>query len=139
MPTAAEVNREWLKDALAQAGYEVRFSDKDPEVIIAKHPSRANLTARVKPRQRIVAFSHFWTLNKPGWGKDKDQLEAINKANSMGWYDTFFRDNDGDLGVTFYLFLTDNISEADVAEVVEKEAENFRETLNASQLRAWLK
>jgi len=57
----------------------------------------------------------------------------------MGWYDTFFRDKDGDLGVTFYLLLTENVSDADVSQLVEEEADSFRETLLASKLRAWLK
>jgi len=139
MPTATEVNGAWLKDALARAGYEVRPSEKDPLIVIAKHGTRPNLTARIKPHQRIIAFSHYWSLNKPGWGKDKDQIEAINRANSMGWYDTFFRDKDGDLGVTLYLLLTENVSDADVSQLVGKEADSLRETLLASKLRAWLK
>jgi hypothetical protein len=136
---ASEVTKEWLTEVLRKGGYDANPHPTVADVVVARYDGpRPNLTVRVRPGERIVSFLHFWKLKKPGWGQDKDFTTALEKANGNSWYDSFSRDKDGDLMVSFYLFLVDGITEGDVLALVEKEANHFMQVTTSTGLRQWI-
>ncbi|MEW6335782.1 MAG: YbjN domain-containing protein [Acidobacteriota bacterium] len=139
MTTAASVTKDWIASLLPQGGYtNIRFSTRDPEVIVADHPTRPNITLRARPELGLITVVHSWRLKKPGWGGEKDLLVVFNKANSTSWYDTFYRDNEGDLIVSSYITIADGLSEQNVLQHLDREASSFRETINVSELVKWM-
>ncbi len=139
MATTATVGKDWIAGMLPAGGYtNVRFGSRDPEVVAADHPSRPNITLRVRPELGLITVVHSWRLKKPGWGGEKDLLAVLNKANGTSWYDTFCRDNEGDLLVNSYITLSEGLSEQNVLLHLEREASSFRETIATSGLREWM-
>jgi hypothetical protein len=133
------VTKEWLKDVLSKGGYETRYGERDAFSVLCRHPSRPNISVKHRPDQNIVLVSHAWGLNRPGWGQEKGLLEAINKANSASWYDTVYRDSEGDMGVSSYMYLCESLRESDLLGFVEREAMHFMGLLGQTGLRAWIK
>ena len=140
MATAAQtVDKQWIANLLPHGDYtNVRFASGDPEVIVADHPSRPNITLRVRPAVGAITVIHSWRLKKAGWGQTKEILAAINRANSLSWLSSFSQDNEGDLLVTSYITLANGLSEEDVLAHLEKEAAGFLEAISASDLRKWM-
>lgn len=136
---AEDITIAWLGTVLKKGGYDTKPSDSNPEVLQARYDGgRPNLTVRVRAGDRIISFTHFWKMKKPGWGQEGNLLGALNKANSQSWYDTFARDSDGDLMVSSYLFMAEGVSEGDVLAFVEKEAAHFLQVVNVAGLMQWL-
>ena len=128
MPARDAVTLEWLEGVLTRAGYETKISPQAPEQVLAKHTSRPNVSAKVLKNQGIILFTSFWGLKKSAGGifsgGDKTP-EALNGANNLSFYLTFSRDKDGDLMVSSYIFLTEEVSEADVESFLERSAISF--------------
>ena len=138
MPTADQITREWLGQVLFEGGYEVEPSSKNPDLLHAKHPRRPNVAARLNRSVGIISFVHFWRMKKPGWGEEKAMLAALNQANGMSWVSTYYRDNDGDLGVSSYIVITESLTQADVLRFLEEEATHFVDITERSGLRRFI-
>jgi hypothetical protein len=139
MSMTATVTKEWIASLLPAGGYtNVRFGNRDAEVVAADHPTRPNITLRARTELGLITVVHSWRLKKPGWGGEKELLAVLNKANGTSWYDTFCRDSDGDLIVTSYITISEGLSEQDVLRHLEREASSFRETINVSDLVKWM-
>ena len=138
MVARKEVTLDWLKNVLIQEGYEI-VAEPQVDKLIAKHPSRPNIIAAINRDLNVISFVHSWKLKKPDlFHHEKQLLTAINTADSMSWYETFYRDKDGDLGVSSILFLTEQLSEADVADFLRREAAKFTPLLVLSKLKEWM-
>lgn len=139
MAATSELNREWLAGLLPEGGYtNVRFGSRDPEVVVADHPSRPNITLKVRRDLGIIAVMHSWRLKKASWGQGKDLLVALNKANATGWLECFTQDDEGDLLVTSYVTLTEGVAARDVLLHLEREALQFRTATATSDLIKWI-
>lgn len=134
MRSPTQVTRAWLDEILRNAGYTTKPGERDPEVIAATHPTRPNLSVKLHPELHLIVLVHFWGLKKGGFGSHKNLMEALNKANSVSWRDTFFIDQEGDLGVSSYITLADELSEATIADFLEQEAQGFQTAIIRSGL-----
>jgi hypothetical protein len=140
MPAGNEITKEWLAQMLPPAGYNnIRFGTRDPECVLGEHPTRPNLTLKVRRDLKAITIVHSWALVKLGWGDAAKVATAVAKANSLSWLDTFSQDNAGNLNVSSYITLAEQLTEADVAFHIEKEASLFLEVINAADLRRWIK
>lgn len=135
MPAAQDVNQEWLRAVLSGAGYNVTISD---EMLLARHSSRPNLGASIRLGNGIISFRHVWGT-QVGFGKDKDFRKALNLANRSSWYDTFYVDDEGDLIVSFYIPLTESLTEQDVVKFIEQESVSFQLIVVSSGLVSFVK
>jgi hypothetical protein len=139
MAAVYEPTKDWLAGVLPEGGYtDVRFGSRDPEVVVADHPSRPNITLKIRRDLGIIAIMHSWRMKKTGWGQGKDVLAAINKANAVTWLNNFTRDDEGDLLVTSYVTLTEGMAGRDVLLHLEREASQFRNAISASDLAKWI-
>jgi len=138
MPARDEITRDWLASVLRQDSYEVRPGERDADTLLAKHETRPNITVRLNRSMGVITITHFWRLKKPGWGQDKAILESLNDANRRSWLSTFYRDGDGDLGVSSYIVLTDSVSTSDITGFLDKEANKFQELVVLSDLIKWI-
>lgn len=138
MPARAEITRDWLSDVLSRAEYEVQPAEKDEDTLLARHELRPNITVRLNHNLGIITITHFWRLKKPGLGWDKAVLRALNDANCRSWLSTFYRDGDGDLGVSSYIVLAEQLHAEDVLGFLENEASKFQEVVVLSELAKWI-
>ena len=134
-----EVTREWLRDVLSGDGYDVKFSEKDPNAVHAKHRVRPNILITVRTNLSLITIQHWWGIKKPGWGGDARLRAALNDANARSWRDTFSLDKEGDLTVSAYIVLPHRLTDQDILGFLDKEAIGFVETLRASGLQEFVK
>lgn len=135
MPSGNELSLEWIREVVANDGYDVSI---ESDFVRAKHDSRPNVLIKIRPELGLLTVSHFWGMKKPGFGGAGKILEALNRANSMSWISTFFRDDDGDLGVTSYVVLTNDVSAHDLRTFLERESTKFKEVLLLSGLHEYV-
>ena len=127
-----DVNASWLMEVLRRNGYEVSLTSEG--AVFAKHSTRPNAILKVRPEVGIISILESWRVKKGGFGSHKDLLEKINKANSLSWRDTFYIDSDGDLGVSSFITLADELSADDITNHLLRENENFITTVVTSGL-----
>lgn len=139
MPSKSELTKEWISSTLAKAGYETRYGERDPGAVVAKHSGRPNITVKYRPEQNIILITHSWGLKSPGFMQKGAVVEAVNKANSMSWYDTLYVDSDGDLSISAYIFVSESITEENLVDFVSREADHFMLTIAKSGLMEWIK
>jgi hypothetical protein len=119
------VTREWVRDVLASAGYDVSLPADRPEAVLAQHPTRPNAVCLIKENWGILEFLTFYK-SQHGFGKEKQLHEAVEKANKTSPFATFYVDKDGDLAISSYMWLTERgLTEHDVTRFLEKTADNF--------------
>jgi hypothetical protein len=134
-----EVTREWLMEILSRGGYQATASDKDANTILAKHESKPNIVVTIRKNQGMITIQHWWPMKKPNWGQDKALVAALNQANAQSWFDTFAIDNDGDLTVSAYITLAQELAEHDVLGFLDKEPASFATVIKSSGLMGFLK
>ncbi len=107
--------------------------------ILAEHPSRPNVTIRVHPELGLITIVQLWGLKKGGgFGAHKNLMEKLNKANSQSWRDTYYITTEGDLGVSSYITLADQLSAEDITAHLARESEGFFTTVTVAGLREHL-
>ena len=114
----------WLREALRAAGYDVSETS-DGGGVKANHSRRPNVIARVRDTLGIITFQHYWRRKKGLLRGDGAFRAAVDAANSKSWLSTFYIDEDGDLGVSSYIYITDGLQPGDVDRFLEREAELF--------------
>jgi hypothetical protein len=120
------VDSAWLMEVLTSQGYQdVRRGTSDSQLVLAKHPNRPNLSVKVHPELGLISIKHYWHLKKAKFGGHKDLMEKVNEANSESWRDTFYIDRDGDLAVSSYITLADQVSADDIASFLDRESGGF--------------
>jgi len=118
--SASEVSPEWLKTILESQGYKVEIDKYDANALTARHDSRPNLMMTVRSNIPLVTIQSVWTLKKPAWGKKTDFLAALNKANGTNWLCTAFATDSMDtLLISTFIYLTDRLSNRDIAVFLE--------------------
>jgi hypothetical protein len=122
MPVAQEVNQAWIRQTLADGGYDVTESD---DLVLAKHSGRPNLAVSIRPSNGIISFRHLWGT-KVEAGSEEEFRNALNTANRSSWYDTYYVDDEGTLIVSFYMPLTESLSERDLLGFLERESMSFQ-------------
>lgn len=132
MAARSEITGEWLCHVMREAGYEATHED---DIVKAKHPTRPNIVAKINREVNVIMFQHYWGVERPGWDENSSYLlDAVNKANRQSICSTFYIDADGDLAVSSYIFLTEEVSERDVMHFLEQEAFMFLLILTSSGL-----
>lgn len=131
---AAEVTREWLAEILGRAGYTTTNSETDADLVSAKHPSRSNVNVTIRRNLGLITIAAWWSLKKPGWGQEKALLSALNEANARSWTNTHSVDKSGDLMVSAYIVLAHQLSERDVAALLERMNDSFFDCVKATAL-----
>jgi Putative bacterial sensory transduction regulator len=126
--SGSSVDASWLQDILKSSGYEPTVVDS--RTVWGKHPgSRPNVRLTVHHELGLITIFHFWHLKKGGLGSHKDLMEKINKANAQSWRDTFYIDSDGDLGVSSYITLAEQMSPQEIQSFLEQESVGFATTV----------
>lgn len=121
----ATVTREWLRDVLVTAGYDVSLPEDKPEAVLAKHSTRPNVVCLIKDNWGILEFLTFYK-SQHGFGKEKQLHEAVEKANETSPFATFYIDKDGDLTISSYMWLPERgLTDHDITGFLEKTADNF--------------
>ena len=134
-----EVTREWLMEVMSRDGYQVQASDKDANTILAKHQTRPNIVVTIRKGVGLITIQSWWTLKKSNWSQDKAFVVALNEANAQSWFDTFAVDKDGDLTVSAYITLAQELTEQDILGFLERESLSFATTVKSSGLMNYLK
>lgn len=134
-----EITRDVLVRLLQKSGYQnVRVDSTDPDLILAKHSERPSISLKIRKNLRIITLQHYWKLKKPGWGEEKKIAVAINQANNKSWLDIFSLDSAGDLSVSSYITLAENLTEDDIVFHLEQEARLFLQVALGSDLAQWM-
>jgi len=136
---ADEVTREWVREVIVPAGYDVTFSEEKAHLLRAKHASRPNIQVGIRKDLGVITIQHWWGMQKPGWSGDKEMRVALNEANAASWFDTFSVDAQGDLGVSSYITLAHRLSEHNILQFLERESESFMKIIAVSGLRKFMK
>lgn len=136
MKSSADVTPEWLAGLLQQVGYDVETGGDG--AIRARHQSKPNMVVKLRKDLGLITIMHFWSMKKVGFGASGKLMEAINRANSISWRSTFFRDKDGDLGVSSCIPLSVSIADEDVLGFLDRTFEEFLVTVSASGLSNYL-
>ncbi len=131
--SGAAVDGAWLRDVLSSCGYDAKLVDA--RTVAATYPAgRPNVRLAVHHELELITIIHYWHLKKGGFGSHKDLMEKINKANSESWRDTFYIDSDGDLAVSSYITLGEQMSATEIRQFLEKESMGFATTVLHSGL-----
>jgi DNA-directed RNA polymerase subunit RPC12/RpoP len=133
--TISDISREWLKEVLTQGGFnEVTFSDQDENVLIATHPKLYNCVFRIKKDSGFILATSSFTAKKKGLGQDKGFLIALNAANANAWMNTFSCDNDGDLAISRYYWMSEQITDRDIIGFIQKTNDDIILGMNKSNM-----
>ena len=131
-----EVSINWLIEVLCSLGYEVKDDDKNENCFVAYHDKKANLFIELKNSIPIIGVTTSWKIKKPGLVMRPKYLSLLNKANKATWLCTFAFEKDMDgLQVTGYMFITEKLSNRDIASFLDKFNESMHHGFDSSGLR----
>jgi hypothetical protein len=110
----------WLKSVIETIGYSITMSETDPNLMMARHDKRPNITVALRKQLSLITMQSVWTLKKPGWSQKTEFLTALNKANTINWLcSCHTSENLEDLFVSYAMYLSERTSSRDVIGVVE--------------------
>ncbi len=133
------VDAQWLTGILEENGYhDIKQVATSPATVAGFHQTRLNVILTVHPELGLITVLHASKMKKGGFGAHKDILEKLNKANQQSWRDTFYLDKDGDLAISAYITLGDEIPAKEIADFLEAESQAILQTVVVSGLREHL-
>jgi hypothetical protein len=130
------VTADWLLEVLRSGGYDAGKADGG--AVFGKHPIRPNVILKVHQELGLITIQHYWTL-KTTLGNQEALAEALNRANSQSWRDTFFVDRQGDLAVSSYITLGEEMSASEIGNFLERESSGFTTAIRDSGLTRFIK
>jgi hypothetical protein len=134
--SSKDVSTEWLKNILEAQEYNVEVNEKDSNMLLARHDKAPNLFFTFLPNINLISIETYFLLKKIGWGQKNQFLTALNKANGSHRICTFYATESMDsLAVSTFIYLTERISNRDVAAFLEFFNEGIFRTLEVSGLK----
>ncbi|MFM2343927.1 MAG: hypothetical protein RLZZ210_536 [Pseudomonadota bacterium] len=104
--------------------------------IIAHHELRSNLIVSINKILSIITIQSFYNIKKPRWGKKKNFLNALNKANSSNWLCTFVSYEPFDtLAILSFIYISEKLSTQDIAQFLEHYENCLNSAINNSGIR----
>ncbi len=131
-----EVSINWLIGVLRSLDYKIKDDDKSQESFVAYHDKKANLFIELKSSISVIGVMTFWGIQKPGLVMRPKYLSVLNKANKATWLCTFtFAKDMDELQVSGYIFITEKLSNRDIASFLDKFNDNMHHGFDSSGLR----
>jgi hypothetical protein len=110
---------EWLKMVLRGNGYEIKETP-NPLIVGAMKSGQMNRVVQYLPGPGIISIRTPFVMATSGFGVNKEIAQEVESANRDSFTDTFYRDADGDVWASSYIFITDHISGADVIRFLDQ-------------------
>lgn len=134
-----EFSVEWLADLLRQDDYFDVEVNPDDGVVRGKHKTRPNIVLRIRRDLGCLTMQHWWGL-KPARLIGGGNIQAVvNKANNVSWLNSFYLDQDGDLAVSSYVWLSRQVGSEDILTFLDRNAKDFMAAVATSGLQQHLK
>ena len=129
-----EVNTEWLKKILTGSGRSIEVIEVDEDTLLVRRPGYMDVAVTVRGDLGQTTFEHSWKVEPPARDDRAELLEAINRANRMSLFSTFYLDSKGvKLKGRSYMVFTEG-AENDVIRFFEALEVDFPQTMMASGL-----
>lgn len=140
-----QVDIEWIAAVLKRSDFEVEIGKPGtdggkPTTLLARHRTHPNFMVDLRPTVRYVMFTSYWTVKPPGMLDKGDFFKAVNAAN----LDTIcvqcsVAENDlTTVSVQLGLFLTESMTEVDLAEFVEIASKLVRRAIESDRLKKYM-
>jgi hypothetical protein len=133
--SSKEVSVEWLMAIFEACEYRIDDKPENPLMFIAYHKDKPTLVLELIQSINIISIQSYFIITKLNNGQKSELLDALNRANSfnrLGIYSV--NDSMNDLGITTFIYLTEQISTRDIAIFIDLFNESVWITLKSSGL-----
>lgn len=90
-----EVNTEWVKEILTGFGRSIEVIEADEDKFLVRRPGHMDVAVAVREDLGLINFEHSWKAEPLRRNNRAELLEAINTANRMSPFSTFYLDSKG--------------------------------------------
>ncbi|HID28671.1 MAG TPA: zinc-ribbon domain-containing protein [Desulfobacterales bacterium] len=133
-PDLEQEVREWVKEILTGSGRSIEVIEADEDTFLVRRPGHVDVAVAVRGALGLISFEHSWKVEPPARDNRAELLEAINRANRMSPFSTFYLDSKGvKLKARSYMAFAER-AEKDMIRFFEALEEDFPQTMMASGL-----
>ena len=134
----SEITVNWLRDIFQSLGYEVRTDDfnETENTFFARHADKPNIFIELKRQISLITFLSSCRIKKHSCGQKSQHLSVVNKANTINWLCSCSLDKEMDgFNITGSMFITEKISNRDIASFLDTFSSGIDAVLNNSGVR----
>ena len=129
-----KIDKQWLMEELTGAGLGIKVVESDEDRFVIRRPGQMDVAVVVRGDLGLINFEHSWKVEPHIRENRVELLEAINTANRMSHFSTFYLDSKGTkLKAKSHIAFAEKL-EIDVVRFLESLEKNFPQTIIASGL-----